>query len=124
MPGQGPTREDFKRSVAEILDAFPITSYIIEEQIAEGDTVVTKYRESGVHRREVRGIPPTGEEEILEGIYIHRLSGCKITEEWGITDALPVAEYLAQEIRKRERIEQDLRVARTIQQASLPKDVL
>ena len=60
LPGQGPTREDFKRSVAQILDAFPITSFIIEEQVAEGDTVVTKYRQSGVMRGEVMGIPPTG----------------------------------------------------------------
>ncbi len=123
MPGQGPTREDFKRSVAKILDEFSTTTYTIEEQIAEGDRVVTKYRESGVQRREDMGIPPTGEEESFEGIYIHRISGGKITEEWGIADAVPVQEYLAREIRKRERIEQDLRVARTIQQASLPKEV-
>jgi hypothetical protein len=38
MPGQGPTREDFKRSVAEILDEISITSLTIEEQIAEGDS--------------------------------------------------------------------------------------
>ena len=44
LPGQGPTREDFKRSVAEVLDAILITSFTIEEQIAEGDTVVTKWR--------------------------------------------------------------------------------
>jgi ketosteroid isomerase-like protein len=37
LPGQGPTREDFKRSVAENLDPRPITSYTIEEQVAEGD---------------------------------------------------------------------------------------
>jgi predicted ester cyclase len=123
MPGQGPTREDFKRSVAQILDEFSITSFTIEEQIAEGDTVVTKYRASYVQRREVMGVPPTGEEETTAGIYIHRLSGGKITEEWGITDAFPVQESLEQEIRKRERIEQDLRVARRIQQASLPKEV-
>ena len=48
MPGQGPTREDYKRSVAEILDAYSPTSFTIEAQIAEGDTVVTKYRQSGV----------------------------------------------------------------------------
>src|SRR5918998_4355370 len=29
MPGQGPTREDYKRSVAEILDAFSTTSFTI-----------------------------------------------------------------------------------------------
>jgi predicted ester cyclase len=123
LPGQGPTREDFKRSVAEILDEFSITSFTIEEQVAEGDTVVTKYRQSGVQRREVMGVPPTGEEETSQGIYIHRISGGKITEEWGIADAYPVQEYLGQEIRKRERIEQDLRVARTIQHASLPSEV-
>src|SRR5215216_2123775 len=123
MPGQGPTREAFKRSVEEILEAFSITSYTIEEQIAEGDTVVTKYRESSVGRGEFAGLPPTGTESIHEGIYIHRISGGKITEEWSMVDARPAMEDLAQEISERERVEQELRVARTIQQASLPNEV-
>jgi serine phosphatase RsbU (regulator of sigma subunit)/predicted ester cyclase len=123
LPGQGPTREDFKRSVAEILDAFPITSFIIEEQVVEGDTVVTKYRQSSVRRGALFGLPATGKEETEEGIYIHRISGGKITEEWGILENRWVMEELAQEIRERERVEQDLRVARSIQQASLPKEV-
>jgi predicted ester cyclase len=123
MPGQGPTREDFKRTIAEILDATPTTSFTIEEQIVEGDTVVTKYRQSFVMRGEVIGIPPTGGEETEVGIFIHRISDGKITEEWGIIDNRPAMENLAQEIRERERIEQDLRVARHIQQASLPKEV-
>ena len=123
MPGQGPTREDFKRTIAEILDATPTTSFTIEEQIVEGDTVVTKYRQSFVMQGEVIGIPPTGEEETEVGIFIHRISDGKITEEWGIIDNRPAMENLAQEIRERERNEQDLRVARTIQQASLPKEV-
>src|SRR5215211_4538859 len=46
MPGQGPTREDYKRSLAQMLEDFSSTSFTIEEQVAEGDTVVTKYRES------------------------------------------------------------------------------
>jgi steroid delta-isomerase-like uncharacterized protein len=99
MPGQGPTREDFKRSVTELLDAFSTTSFTIEEQIAaEGERVVTKYIESGVQRGEIMGIPPTGKEETAEGVYIHRISGGKIAEEWGIFDSLPVMENLAQEI--------------------------
>ena len=123
MPGQGPTREDFRRSVEKLLDAFSTTSYIIEEQVAEGDTVVTKYRETGISRGEIGGLPPTGTESTHEGIYIHRISGGKITEEWSTIDALPAMEDLAKEIRERERIEQDLEVARSIQQASLPKEV-
>jgi predicted ester cyclase len=123
LPGQGPTREDFKRTNKEFLDAFSITSFTIVEQIAEGDTVVTKYRQSGVSRGEIAGLPPTGEEDTVEGIHIHRISGGKITEEWSTLDVVPVWENLAQEIRERERVEQELRVARRIQQASLPKEV-
>src|SRR5829696_6171137 len=114
LPGQGSTREDFRRSVAEILDAFRITSFAIEEQIVEGDTVVTKYTERSVIRGEFAGMPPTGTEESFEGIYIHRLSDGKITEEWSQANTLHTT---------RERVEQDLRVARNIQQASLPKEI-
>src|SRR5919199_5243559 len=42
MPGQGPTREDYKRSMAQRLDDFSSTSFTIEEQVVEGNTVVTK----------------------------------------------------------------------------------
>jgi predicted ester cyclase len=122
MPGQGSTREDFKRTIAEILEAFSTTNYTIEEQVAEGDTVVTKYKESHVSVGEFAGLPPTGKEETNEGIYIHRISGGKITEEWSLVDARPVMEDLAQEIRERERVEQELLVARSIQKAALPKE--
>ena len=124
LPGQGPTREDFKRSVAEILDAFSTISFTIEEQIAKDDTVVTKYTERSVIRGEFAGLPPTGTEETFEGIYIHRISDDKIVEEWSQANTLHTTlERLEQETRARERVEQDLRVARSIQQASLPKDV-
>jgi predicted ester cyclase len=123
MPGQGPTREDYKRSVAEILDAYSPTSFTIEAQIAEGDTVVTKYRQSGVTQGEIMGVPPTGNEATHVRITIHRISGSKITEEWSTLDHRSLWVDLAQEIRERERIEQELRVARSIQQASLPEEV-
>jgi serine phosphatase RsbU (regulator of sigma subunit)/predicted ester cyclase len=124
LPGQGPTREDFKRSVAEILDAFSTISYTIEEQIAEGDTVVTKYAERSVIRGEFAGLPPTGTEENFQGIYIHRISDGKITEEWSQANTLHTTlERLEQETRERERVEQELRVAQSIQHALLPKDL-
>jgi predicted ester cyclase len=123
MPGQDPTREEYKRSVEEILEAFFTASFTIEEQVAEGDTVVTRYTERGVSRGEFASLPPTGQEETEEGIYIHRVSGGKITEEYGMIDPRPAMETREQEIRKRERVELELQVARRIQQASLPNDV-
>jgi serine phosphatase RsbU (regulator of sigma subunit) len=124
VPGQGPTREDFKRSVAEILDTFSIVSFTIEEQIAEGDTVVTKYTERSVIRGEWFGMPPTGTEEDFQGIYIHRISDGKIVEEWSQANTLHTTlERLEEEMRERQRVEQELGVARRIQHALLPKDL-
>jgi serine phosphatase RsbU (regulator of sigma subunit)/predicted ester cyclase len=124
LPGQGPTREDFRRSVAQILDAFSIMSFAIEKQVAEGDTVVTKYTERSVIRGEFAGLPPTGTEEMFEGIYIHRISDGKIIEEWSQANTLHTTlERLEQETRARERVEQELAVARRIQHALLPKDL-
>jgi predicted ester cyclase len=106
LPGQGPTREDFKRSVAEIFDAFSTVSFTIEEQIAEGDTVVTKYTERSVIWGEFGGFPPTGTEEMFEGIYIHRISDDRIIEEWSQANTLHTTlERLEQETRARERVE-------------------
>jgi serine phosphatase RsbU (regulator of sigma subunit)/predicted ester cyclase len=124
LPGQGSTREDFKRSVTEILDAFSIITFTIEEQIAEGDTVVTRYTERSVIKGEFVGLPPTGTEENFEGIYVHRISDGKITQEWSQANTLHTTlERLEEEMRERERVEQDLRVARGIQHALLPKDL-
>jgi serine phosphatase RsbU (regulator of sigma subunit)/predicted ester cyclase len=124
LPGQGPTREDFKLAVTEILDAFSIINFTIEEQIAEGDTVVTKYTERSVIRGEFAGLPPTGTEENFEGIYVHRISDGKITEEWSQANTLHTTlERLEQEMRERERVEQELRVAQRIQHALLPNNV-
>src|SRR5919112_943663 len=124
VPGQGPTREDFKRSIAEILDTFSIIRFTIEEQIAEGDTVVTKYTERSFIRGEWFGMPPTGTVENFQGIYIHRISDGKIIEEWSQANTLHTTlERLEQEMRERERVEQELGVARRIQHALLPENL-
>jgi predicted ester cyclase len=127
MPGQGPTREDFKRSVAEILDEekYPITSFTIEEQIAEGDKVVTWVIGSGTHDREsFMGLAPTGARMTMKHIFISRVLDSRIVEQWGVSDISSVWQQRLQRERiERERTEQDLRVARTIQQANLPQEV-
>jgi predicted ester cyclase len=121
LPGQGSSREEFKRSAAEILSAFSVTSFVIEYQVAEGDMVVTRYVERAVHRGEFMGRPPTGNEETFTALYVHRIVGGKIAEEWSEANTLDVTlQHLEQETRERERIDQELRVARNIQQALLP----
>jgi serine phosphatase RsbU (regulator of sigma subunit) len=49
--------------------------------------------------------------------------GGKIVEEWSANSAGRFLEDLAEQLRERELVEQELRVARSIQRASLPKEV-
>jgi signal transduction histidine kinase len=93
LPGQKPGREDYKQSLADMLAVFENTSFTIEAQIAEGDQV---------------GVDPTGKETSYSGITIHRIADGKIVEEWGESDNLEVVQpALEQEMRRRERIEQE-----------------
>jgi serine phosphatase RsbU (regulator of sigma subunit)/predicted ester cyclase len=125
LPGQNPDREGYLRGVAEEWATFSITSITVEDQIARDDKVVTRCRSRSRHdRREFMGVAPTGREIEVTGIYIHRLAGGKIIGEWSEgSGILELMEGLVeQEARERERYEQELRVARQIQQALLPKD--
>ena len=44
LPGQGSSREEYKRSAADFHAAFSNTGFTIEDQIVQGDKVVTKFR--------------------------------------------------------------------------------
>jgi serine phosphatase RsbU (regulator of sigma subunit)/ketosteroid isomerase-like protein len=125
LPGQDPGREGFLQGVAEDHAALSFIRNTIEYQATDGDMVITRMRTRTMHDRGTYlGImAPTGQERETMGILIHRIVGGQVAEEWSATSATPVLEDLAQEIRERERVEQELHVARSIQQASLPKNV-
>jgi serine phosphatase RsbU (regulator of sigma subunit)/predicted ester cyclase len=125
-PGQQLDRESYMRHAAESVSAFSDVRFVIEDQVAAGDKVVSRISGRGTHiRSELLGTTPTGREIASIAIFIHRLSGGKISEEWGAGTGRSelLGQRLEQEIRERERVEQELRVARSIQQASLPKEV-
>jgi serine phosphatase RsbU (regulator of sigma subunit) len=99
---------------------------IIEDQVARGDKVVTRFIVYAIHDRgELMGVAPTGRELTNRAIVIHRIVEGKVAEEWGMgtLGAKLRGQRLEQEIRERERVEQEMRVARSIQQASLPRSV-
>jgi signal transduction histidine kinase len=108
LPGQKPGREDYKQSVSDMLAVYSNTGFTVEAQIAEGDHVVSRYTGSSVHRGKFLGVDPTGRESGYSGIAIHRIADGKIVEEWTEADNLEVVQTaLQQELRRRERIEQE-----------------
>jgi predicted ester cyclase len=124
LPGQGSSREEYKRSVTEFHAALSFADVTFEYQIAEGDMVVTKFSARCFHQGEFLGVPPSGEEGTYSSIRIDRIVGGKVTDEWSEGNLLEwILPSFEREVRMRERVEQELRVARSIQQASLPKEV-
>ena len=124
LPGQAPNREGYIRDLTEDQVTFSNFRYIIEDQAAEADKVISRCTISAIHDRgEVLGFPPTGRKIETTYISIHRIEGGKIAEEWSEGGGLLelTQQRLEQEIRERERFEQELQVARSIQQASLPR---
>jgi serine phosphatase RsbU (regulator of sigma subunit)/predicted ester cyclase len=125
LPGQDPSRQGYLRAIAEGHAALSDIGTTIDYQATDGDDIViTRYTAHSIHDRgTLLDMEPTGKEWKLTHIDIHRISGGKIVEAWSASGAGPLLEMLAQEIRERERVAQELRVARSIQQAALPKEV-
>jgi serine phosphatase RsbU (regulator of sigma subunit) len=127
VSGHEPSREGFMQQIAEEYAIFSNIRINIEDQVAaEGDKVITRLTRKRIHDRgEFMGVAPTGMEFPSSSIVIHRIEEGKIVEEWseGTSVAEAMRQRLEQERIERERVEQELEVARTIQQASLPKEV-
>jgi serine phosphatase RsbU (regulator of sigma subunit)/ketosteroid isomerase-like protein len=118
-------REGFMQATLEQHAAYSIFRTTIEYQATDGDDmVISRLTMHSIHDRgEDMSLAPTGKEYVNPVIVINRVSRGKIVEEWSATSAGPFIEQIQEQARERERIEQDLRVARRIQQASLPKEV-
>ena len=86
--------EGVKQFASAFRSAFPDMQSTVEDQIAEGDKVVTRYTSSGTHQGELMGIPPTGNPVEMTGIYMSRISGGKLVEEWYNPDILGLMQQL------------------------------
>src|SRR5215208_4768121 len=107
--------QDVKRFTEEYRSAFPDWRISIDEQIAEGDKVVNRVTLRGTHQRQFRDMAPTGKEIEIKAVTIFRFSPeGKVVETWDYFDQLRLM---------RQSIVQELRVARSIQEATLPKEV-
>jgi steroid delta-isomerase-like uncharacterized protein len=87
--------EEAKQFVSTFLGAFPDFNVSVEDLIAEGDKVVSRYTVRGTHQGETEEFgPPTGRQLEQEGITIHRIEGGKIVEEWNQYDNLSILQQL------------------------------
>ena len=66
----------------------------LEDDMAEGNKVVSRWTGQGTHQGELMGIAPTGNQVTITGITIHRIEDDKIVEEWENWDALGLMQQI------------------------------
>jgi predicted ester cyclase len=81
-PGIAPTIAGTKRWKVKVVEAFPDYHTEIEDEFADGDKVVIRWRSSGTHLGEFQGVAPTGRKINVSGITISRYADGKIAESW------------------------------------------
>ena len=81
-PGMPSGREGYKQLVTMYRAAFPDIQITIEDQIAQGDKVVTRWTSTGTHKGELMGVAATGNFGSITGISINRIVGGLIVEDW------------------------------------------
>jgi len=86
--------ESFKQVVTMFRTAFPDLHFTVEDQIAEGDKVATRFTVRGTHKGEFRGIAPTGRQVTVTGTDIRRIAGGKLVEVWMNIDDLGMMQQL------------------------------
>ncbi len=86
--------EGMKQFATTYRTAFPDLDITIEDQIAEGDKVVTRWTGRGTHQGELEGIPPTGKQATVTGIAIDRIVNGKVVETWDQFDTLGMMQQL------------------------------
>jgi predicted ester cyclase len=87
FPGLVPGREGVKQAFRLFWDATP-GRHQIDDQIAEGDKVVTRLTAHGVHEGDLPGIAATGNQIKMTGTVIHRIENGKLVEKWSDKDVL------------------------------------
>ena len=74
--------EVFKQALATTLAVNSDLHVTIEDQIAEGDKVVTRFKVTATPQVEFAGVKPTGKPITVTAIHIHRLQNGKLMELW------------------------------------------
>jgi predicted ester cyclase len=93
-PGTVSGPDGLKDAVRMFRDAFPDLTYTIDQEMAEGDCVMTRFSATGTHRGEFLGAAPTGRSVTYTGVDINRIVDGRIVESWVHYDALGLLEQL------------------------------
>jgi steroid delta-isomerase-like uncharacterized protein len=77
-----------------ILSAFPDHHLTIQDQVAEGDKVVTRVTFRGTHQGPFNGIAPTGKQVEWSGMAMDRIVDGKVVEMWHMQNTMTLMQQI------------------------------
>ena len=86
LPDMPPGREGVRQANRLLRPAFRDPVHVIEEQVAEGDKVMTRVTVRGIFAGPFLGYAPTGKVVEITGVAVHRIANGKLVEHWGHLD--------------------------------------
>ena len=92
--GAAMERELFKAVAGMMHAASPDAAVTVQDQIAEGDKVVTRWTAQATHQGDFVGIPPTGKQVTVKAIHIHQIVDGRIAALWEEFDMFGLMQQL------------------------------
>lgn len=91
-PLRGPA--GVKEFISTYRSAYPDARVTVDQQLAEGDMVATRWTGRGTHEGDLLGVAPTGKRVTITGITFSRLKDGKIVEEFQNWDTFGMMQQL------------------------------
>jgi steroid delta-isomerase-like uncharacterized protein len=94
FPGQQPGREGLKAIIFMIRAAFPDLEWVVDEMVAEGEMVASRFTWSGTHRGPFLGVPATGKQVTVTGMVFDRMVEGQLVESQILMNTLSLLTQL------------------------------
>jgi steroid delta-isomerase-like uncharacterized protein len=86
LPNLPPGREGVRQASLALAAAFPDAVHTIEDQMAEGDKVMTRMMVRASFLRDILGFQSTGKPVEVSGVAVHRVAEGQLVEHWAHLD--------------------------------------
>ena len=98
MPSAISGAEQFKQFVALFRALSPDLCFTVEEQIAEGDKVATRWTARTRNTGDLLPLAAAGNEIVITGISIHKVAAGRLAESWDNWDAMTAFQAMGQDV--------------------------
>jgi steroid delta-isomerase-like uncharacterized protein len=88
------TRETYKQYIMTLCVVFPDLEFSVDDLVAEGDKVMTRFHNQGTHKAPWRNFPASNKHVLITGSALSLIKDGQIVEDWFNTDIFGLAQQV------------------------------